>query len=403
MVDELLVGEGGLRVVIAPAEQGVARQSLEIPPVLLDVLAVVALRSRQAEHALLQDRVAAVPEREREAQLVADVGDPGHSVLVPAVRARAGVVVGEEAPGVAARRVVLPDGAPGALAQVRPPLVPRARGEQVVLRPTGGLGEPRVLGGRRSLRHPGCPAVGESMRDRSKRCQFQGGSATYIPSRRSSPARSKRCPSAASSRRHVAPRRSSHGSETWPYGRLVAEVDDHELAREVAPPAPADELPPRLVAVPASPPGACPRAHADHVVSQEREQQLVERPELVVDRLVGPSAEKDGQVHLPALELALVDEPRPRLAQRRDGGRAGLGRGEGRRGPGLVVVLDEADEPPLVVEVRGEVPEHARRLPRARGGRRAACRSSSRSPAAGASTPDPSTPPRRTRSRGDRP
>ena len=141
--------------------------------------------------------------------------------------------------------------------------------------------------------------------------------------------------------------------------RLVAEVDDHELAREGAPPTPADELPPRLVAVPPSPLGARPRALAEDVVSQEREQQLVERPQVVVDRLVGPAAEKDGQVHLPALELALVDEPRAGLAQCRDRGRARLRRGEGRRRPRLVVVLDEADEPPLVFEVGAEVPVHA--------------------------------------------
>ena len=147
MVDELLVGERRLRVVVAPAQQRVARQPLEVPPVLLDVLAVVALRPGEAEHPLLQDRVVAVPEREREAELVADVGDAGHPVLVPAVGARAGVVVRERVPGVAALGVVLAHRAPGALAQVRAPLVPRVRGEEVVLGAAGRLGEARVLGG----------------------------------------------------------------------------------------------------------------------------------------------------------------------------------------------------------------------------------------------------------------
>ena len=98
VVDELLVRERGLRIVVPPAEQRVARQPLEVPPVLLDVLAVVALRPGQAEHALLEDRIAAVPEREREAELVADVRDAGHPVLVPAVGARPRVVVRERAP-----------------------------------------------------------------------------------------------------------------------------------------------------------------------------------------------------------------------------------------------------------------------------------------------------------------
>ena len=187
VVDELLVGERRLRVVVAPAKQRVTRKPLEVPPVLLDVLAVVALRPRQAEHALLEDRVAAVPEREREAELVADVRDAGHPVLVPAVGARPRVVVRERAPRVAALRVVLADGAPRPLAQVRAPLVPRVRGEEVVLGATRRLGEPAVLGGRRLRRHAGHSACPESAGVTSKRWKPHGGSATYIPSRRSSP------------------------------------------------------------------------------------------------------------------------------------------------------------------------------------------------------------------------
>src|SRR3954449_4946813 len=102
-----------------------ARQPVDVPPVLLDVLAVVPLRPGQPEHPLLQDRVVPVPERERQAELVADVRDPGHAVLVPAVRARAGVIVREGTPGVTALRVVLAHGAPRALAQIGAPLVPR--------------------------------------------------------------------------------------------------------------------------------------------------------------------------------------------------------------------------------------------------------------------------------------
>ena len=86
-------------------------------------------------------------------------------------------------------------------------------------------------------------------------------------------------------------------------------------------------------------------------VAQRAEQPLVERPEVVVDRLVGPAREEDGQVHRPPLELALVDEPRAGLAQRRHGGGARLRGRERRRRPRLVVVLDEAHEPLLVAEL----------------------------------------------------
>jgi hypothetical protein len=56
--DEIVVGEPVLRVVVAPAVPGVARECIEVPPVLLGVLAVVPLVAGEAEDAFLQDRVA---------------------------------------------------------------------------------------------------------------------------------------------------------------------------------------------------------------------------------------------------------------------------------------------------------------------------------------------------------
>ena len=145
VVDELPVGELALRVVVAPVQQGVAGQALEVPPVVLGVLPVVALRAGQAEHPLLEDGVLAVPQRDPEAELVPEVGDAGHAVLVPPVRPRAGVVVGEGAPGVAVGGVVLAHRAPGALAEVGPPLVPGVGAEQVGLGATGRLRQSGVL------------------------------------------------------------------------------------------------------------------------------------------------------------------------------------------------------------------------------------------------------------------
>ena len=147
MVHELVVGERGLRIVITPLEQRVARQPLQVPPVLLDILAVVSLRAGEPEHPLLENRVVAVPERECEAELVANIRDPGHPVLVPPVGPRAGVIVRERVPGVATLRVVLANGAPGAFAQIRAPLVPGIRFEEIVFGTAGRLGEAQVLGG----------------------------------------------------------------------------------------------------------------------------------------------------------------------------------------------------------------------------------------------------------------
>src|SRR5262249_19167003 len=90
---ELGVRVLGLWVHVAPAHPRVRRRRVEVPPVLLDVLAVVTLGAGEAEQPLLQDRVAAVPEREREAEVLPVVADAAEAVLVPAICARTGVVV----------------------------------------------------------------------------------------------------------------------------------------------------------------------------------------------------------------------------------------------------------------------------------------------------------------------
>ena len=74
------------------------RRAVEVEVVLLDVLAVIAFVAGEAEEALLEDRVAAVPEREGEADVLVAVADAGDAVLVPAVGARAGVVVRADTP-----------------------------------------------------------------------------------------------------------------------------------------------------------------------------------------------------------------------------------------------------------------------------------------------------------------
>ena len=139
LLDQPGVRELALRVVVAPLQPRVARGRVEVPPVVLGVLAVVALRPGQPEHPLLEDRVAAVPQPERQAEVLVEGADAPHAVLVPAVRARARVLVREEAPGVAVGAVVLAHRSPGALGQVRAPLVPGAGLLQAGLRPPDGL------------------------------------------------------------------------------------------------------------------------------------------------------------------------------------------------------------------------------------------------------------------------
>ena len=126
-LDEVGVRERRLRVLVEVLHVRVRRRAVEVEVVLLDVLAVVALAVGQAEQPLLEDRVLAVPQRQREAEPLLVVGDAGQAVLAPAVGARAGLIVAEVVPGVAALAVVLADGPPLPFAQVRPPLLPRGR------------------------------------------------------------------------------------------------------------------------------------------------------------------------------------------------------------------------------------------------------------------------------------
>jgi hypothetical protein len=101
------------------------RRAVEIEVVLLHVLAVVALAVGQPEETLLENGVLAVPQGQREAQVLFVVGNAGDAVFAPAVGPRSRLIVGEEVPGVAVLAVILAHGTPLALAQVGSPFLPR--------------------------------------------------------------------------------------------------------------------------------------------------------------------------------------------------------------------------------------------------------------------------------------
>ena len=65
---------------------------VEVEVALLDVLAVVALVAGEAEESLLEDGVAAVPQRQGEADALMAVADAGEAVFVPAIGAEARTV-----------------------------------------------------------------------------------------------------------------------------------------------------------------------------------------------------------------------------------------------------------------------------------------------------------------------
>src|SRR3954471_13643938 len=114
-------------------------RAVEVEVVFFNVLAVVALAVGQAEEALLEDGVAAVPECQRKTEHLFVVADTGKAVLTPVVGARARLVMTEVCPGITILAVILTHRAPLALAKIRAPLAPRNAGLTRFRQP-GGFG-----------------------------------------------------------------------------------------------------------------------------------------------------------------------------------------------------------------------------------------------------------------------
>ena len=108
------------------------RRCVEVPVVLLHVLAVVAFHAGEPEEALLQDGVLAVPQRDGERDDAAVVAEAEQAVLAPPISARDGVFVREVAPGVAVGGVILAHGSPLALGEIRAPAPPFFSGARLL-------------------------------------------------------------------------------------------------------------------------------------------------------------------------------------------------------------------------------------------------------------------------------
>ena len=95
------------------------RRRVEVKIVVLDVLAVIALRPAQAKKAFFENRVLTVPEGQGKAQMLLIVREAEDAVVAPAVRAQARLIEREAVPGGAALAVVLTHRAPLAVAPVK--------------------------------------------------------------------------------------------------------------------------------------------------------------------------------------------------------------------------------------------------------------------------------------------
>src|SRR5437588_9801678 len=100
------------------------RGIVQVKVIFLYVFAVIAFAVRQAEEPLLENRVLAVPQCQREAEVLFIIGNTGDAVFTPAVGARAGLIVSKEIPGVTSWTIVFAYCPPLALTEVWSPLFP---------------------------------------------------------------------------------------------------------------------------------------------------------------------------------------------------------------------------------------------------------------------------------------
>ena len=121
---QLLIGERRLRVVVVRTQPCMRGGGIVVPPVLLGVLAMIALPAIEAEESVLHVTIAAVPHGEGEGEVLVQVAEAEDAVLAPAEGPRSSLVVGEIAPGVAVIGIVLADGAPGSFSEIGTPEVP---------------------------------------------------------------------------------------------------------------------------------------------------------------------------------------------------------------------------------------------------------------------------------------
>ena len=117
---------------------------VEIKVILFDVLSVIPFVAGQAEQPLLQNRIAAVPQAQREANQLVAIGDAADPVFAPAVGPGARVVVRKILPGCPVRAVILTHRSPLPLAQIGPPALPVGLVQARFFKPDFFLGHDKI-------------------------------------------------------------------------------------------------------------------------------------------------------------------------------------------------------------------------------------------------------------------
>src|ERR1700676_1085299 len=124
LLDELRIGKRPLWVLVEHLQVRMRRRGIQVVIELLDVLAMIGLIVGEAEETLLQNRVMAIPQRHRQAQVLLVVADACDRVLAPAIRPTPRLIVAEVFPGGATARIVFPHRSPLTFAEIGSPASP---------------------------------------------------------------------------------------------------------------------------------------------------------------------------------------------------------------------------------------------------------------------------------------
>src|SRR6266446_10392461 len=114
-----------MRILVEGLHVAVGRSIIQIEVILLHVFPVISFTVSEPEKAFLQNRVVAVPERQRKAKPGFLIGDASQTIFTPPISTRTGVIMGKVIPGGAALTVILANRTPLPIAQVGSPQPPR--------------------------------------------------------------------------------------------------------------------------------------------------------------------------------------------------------------------------------------------------------------------------------------
>src|ERR1035441_35167 len=131
LFDQLAIRELSMRILVEHPHITVSGNVIQMEPVLLCILAMIAFVAGEPEHTLFQNGIAAVPKRQSEHQQLVTVADSRYAVLTPSIRLAARLIVREKVPGISVRTVIFANRSPRAVTDVWPPLAPGRHGAAV--------------------------------------------------------------------------------------------------------------------------------------------------------------------------------------------------------------------------------------------------------------------------------